>query len=54
MIPNEGEDTIRKVNALIRYFFHVDPDPLDDDAYAQMWQELVWVRGILKQDKDNE
>jgi hypothetical protein len=26
----------------IRYYFHVDPDQLDDDQYAKIWNQCVW------------
>ena len=40
---NDDEDYIRKANALIRHYYQVDPDTLDDDSWAILWNDLVWV-----------
>lgn len=40
----EGE-TIRKVNAQLRYYMHIaDPDNLNDTEWAMRFAELVWIR----------
>jgi hypothetical protein len=39
----QGKDVLRKVNGLIRYHFHVDPDQLSDEQYSEHWQQLKWV-----------
>lgn len=43
----DTEDELRKRNALLRYHFHLNPDLLSDDEWAQRWGELEWV---LKQE----
>ena len=46
----EGDDTIvekewlRIANAMIRYYFHLDPDILSDEEWAMRYNELIWVR----------
>jgi hypothetical protein len=35
---------VRLINAQIRYYFRIDPSTLSDDEWAQMWQDLSWVR----------
>lgn len=37
-------DWIRKVNAQLRYYFHLNPDELTDEEWAMAWKELEWVR----------
>lgn len=38
-------DTLRKVNAQLRYYMHVaDPDSLSDTEWAMLVKELEWVR----------
>jgi hypothetical protein len=31
------------MDALIRYFFHIDPEALDDDAYFRVWRQIEYV-----------
>lgn len=40
----DTEDEIRKIDALLRYHFHLDPSQLSDDEWAMRWNELKWVR----------
>lgn len=35
---------IRKVDAQLRYYFHIDPDTLSDDEWIERYEELVWIR----------
>jgi len=36
---------IRKINAQLRYYFHIpDPDSLTDDEWAARIKELEWIR----------
>lgn len=38
-----GKDVLRKVNALLRYHFKIDPEELTDEQYSERWQELKWA-----------
>ena len=29
---------------MLRYYFHIDPDSLDDETWAMRVNELKWVR----------
>lgn len=40
--PIEGSG-MRQIDALLRFHFKIDPDLLDDDAWAKRWGELDWV-----------
>jgi hypothetical protein len=33
---------VRKINALLRIYFHINPDELSDTEWAMRWKELVW------------
>lgn len=35
---------IRKYNALIRYYAHVDPDSLTDEQWAVLAKDIEWAR----------
>lgn len=35
---------MRKIDALLRYNFKVDTDKLDDDEWAMLWNDLLWIR----------
>lgn len=38
-------DAIRQINALLRYYLHIEnPDAMSDEAWAMAYNELVWVR----------
>jgi len=37
---------IRKISALLRYYFKIDPDTLDDDMFAKMWNDLKYCLKI--------
>jgi len=39
----EGADDQRKVAALLRFHYGVDPAELDDEAYLQLWFEFAYV-----------
>jgi hypothetical protein len=43
MSDMKGVDLIRKVNALLRYHFKINPDELTDDEWCERYQELKWV-----------
>lgn len=34
------------VNAMLRYYFHLDPDTLTDEQWQARWEELQWIREI--------
>lgn len=34
----------RKVDALLRFHFKVDPDTLDDEAYWRHWYDYLYAR----------
>lgn len=40
----EDEQPIRILDAQLRYFFHIDPDLLNDEQWAMRVQELNWIR----------
>lgn len=44
-------DHLRKMNAMLRFHFKIDPDALSDEEFAMRWHELVW---ILNQQKGIE
>jgi hypothetical protein len=35
---------MRKIDAQMRYYFHIDPDSLDDREWTRRVKELDWVR----------
>ena len=35
---------IRKVDAQLRYYLHLDPSMLTDIEWAMRWKELEWIR----------
>ncbi|WP_158600311.1 hypothetical protein [Fibrisoma montanum] len=37
-----------EINALLRYFFHIDPDALSDEDFALRWRELQWVLKLTR------
>lgn len=43
-IPDKkGKDLPRKISALLRFHFKVNPDDLTDSEYSELWQQLQWV-----------
>ena len=36
----DGADELRKMSALIRFHFKIDPDTLSDNAFAKLWGDL--------------
>lgn len=36
-------ELLRKVSALIRYHFKIDPDKLTDIEFSEMWQQLKYA-----------
>ncbi|MFD2787941.1 hypothetical protein [Hymenobacter rubripertinctus] len=34
----------RKVDALLRFHFKLDPQELDDEAYWQLWYDYLYAR----------
>ena len=34
---------IRKINALLRFHFKMDPDLLSDEEWAISWEDLKWA-----------
>jgi len=41
---DEEKEWLRIANAMIRYYFHLDPDILSDEEWAMRYNELIWVR----------
>jgi hypothetical protein len=50
----KGEDLIRKINAMLRYHFKIDPDLLDDEDWLLRWRELQWVLNFEKERVDSK
>jgi len=44
-------DEIRKMDAILRYNFRIDPEELDDEAWAERWNEWVWLAGEIYKKK---
>lgn len=40
---DDTEDEIRKVNALLRFYFKIDPEVLDDEDWLKRWDELKFA-----------
>jgi len=40
----QPSEWIRKINAQLRYYLHLDPDLLTDIQWANAWKELEWIR----------
>lgn len=38
-----GSYEIRRINALLRFHFKINPDDLDDDDWAQAWGDLKFA-----------
>ena len=36
-------DGLRKIDTLLRLYFKIDPDALNDDEWAKRWNELKWA-----------
>jgi len=47
-----GYDEYSKMDAQIRYYFHIDPDLLDEDQYARIWNQCTWF--VRTQSKLND
>ena len=45
-------DFILKRNALIEYYFHTDPDQLNDIEWAIKWEQLKWILKSIGRLKD--
>lgn len=43
----DGVNELRKIDALLRFYFKIDPDQLTDEAWADRWGELKYA---LEQD----
>ncbi len=37
---DQDKDQIRKIGALLRFYFHLDPTVLTDEEYVNHWNEL--------------
>jgi hypothetical protein len=44
----EAGAMVRKINAQIRYYMHLDPDSLSDDEWAMVIRDLEWIREMEK------
>lgn len=38
-----NRDEVRQIDALLRFYFAVDPDTLDDNEWAARWNELKFA-----------
>jgi hypothetical protein len=38
---------MRKMDAILRYNFRIEPDELNDDEWAKRWNEWVWLCGEM-------
>jgi len=47
---------VRRINALLRFYFKIEPDLLSDEEWGERWGELHWVlkdvEGIIGKKKD--
>jgi len=34
---------MRKINTFIRHYLHIEPDGLSDEAWAQKYNEVIWL-----------
>lgn len=34
---------VRQISALLRYYFHLNPDELNEVEFYERWAELEWV-----------
>ena len=50
----EQADELRKMNALLRYHFKLDPDELDDNEFAMRWNELDWILKKMNSLNEND
>lgn len=39
----DKKDELRKIDALIRFHFKIDPDKLTDNKWAELWQQLQYA-----------
>lgn len=49
MDETEGADDQRKVAALLRFHYGVDPDTLDEETYWKIWYEYEYVHEQMRQ-----
>lgn len=42
-MSEKTDDDFRKANALIRAAFHIDPETLDDDQWALLANDALWL-----------
>ena len=48
--PEGGYDNIRKIDALISFYFHIPfPEDLPDDVWLEKWRQIEWLgeAGVL-------
>jgi hypothetical protein len=38
-----GADELAQKNALIRFYFGINPEKLNDTQFAKRYEELMWV-----------
>ncbi len=43
-MKDEEREWLRIASAMIRYYFHLDPDSLSDEEFAMRWNELLFIR----------
>jgi len=41
-IQNTKKDEVRQIDALLRFYFRIDPDELNDNDWAERWRELQY------------
>ena len=44
---DDAADVYQKANAMIRHYFHLDPETLTLEKWAQLFQEAIWLNGHL-------
>lgn len=40
---DDNEDEVRKINALLRYHFKIEPEKLNDRDWLARWAELKYI-----------
>lgn len=40
---DDNEDEVKKVNALLRFYFKIDPSELSDEDWFNRWDELKFA-----------
>ena len=54
LAENDREDQLRKIGALIRFYFHLDPSAMSDEEFVERWRELEYCFKFEKNRVNNE